>query len=55
MEEIEKNAINSINKINSINVHSNFIKTHYYTGSGFSLNSNNSNSNNSSYKQKCNT
>jgi len=55
MEESGKNAINSINKINSINVHSNFIKTHYYTGSGFSLNSNNSNSNNSSYKQKCYT
>ena len=55
MEESGNNAINSINKINSINVHSNFIKTHYYTGSGFSMNSNNSNSNNSSRKHKCYT
>ena len=56
MEESGNNAINSINKINSINVHSNFLKTHYYTGSGFSRNSNNSNSNNSSsIKQKCYT
>ena len=55
MEEGGNNVINSINKINSINVHSNFIKTHYYTGSGFSMNSNNSNSNNSSFKQKCYT
>ena len=53
MEEGGNNVINSINKINSINVHSNFIKTHYYTGSGFSMNSNNSNSNNSTIKQKC--
>ena len=53
MEEGGNNVINSINKINSINVHSNFIKTHYYSGSGFSMNSNNSNSNNSSFKQKC--
>jgi hypothetical protein len=57
VDEMEEggNIVNSINKINSINVHSNFIKTHYYTGSGFSVNSNNSNSNNSSYKQKCYT
>ena len=53
MEESGNNAINSINKINSINVHSNFIKTHYYSGSGFSMNSNNSNSNSSTIKQKC--
>ena len=53
MEEGGSNVMNSINKINSINVHSNFIKTHYYSGSGFSMNSNNSNSNNSSIKQKC--
>ena len=56
MEESGSNVINTINKINSINVHSNFLKTHYYTGSGFSMNSNNSNSNNSStIKQKCYT
>ena len=55
MEESGRNAFNSINKINSINVHSNFIKTHHHTGSGFSLNSNVSNSNNSSYRQKCYT
>ena len=57
VDEMEEgnNAINSINQINSINVHPNFIKTHYYTGSGFSMNSNNSNSNNSSFKQKCYT
>ena len=55
MEEGGNNVINSINKINSINIHSNFIKTHYYTGSGFSINSNNSNSNNSSFRQKCYT
>ena len=55
MEEGGNNVINSINKINSINVHSNFIKSHYYTGSGFSMNSNNSNSNNSSLQQKCYT
>ena len=53
MEEGGNNVINSINKINCMNVHSNFIKTHYYSGSGFSMNSNNSNSNNSSIKQKC--
>ena len=41
------------NIINSINIHSNFIKKHYYSGSGFSMNSNNSNSNNSSIIQKC--
>ena len=57
VDEMEEggNIINSINKINSINVHSNFIKTHYYTGSGFSINSNNSSSHNSSCKQKCYT
>ena len=55
MEEGGNNVINSINKINSINIHSNFIKTHYCTGSGFSINSNNSNSNNSSFRQKCYT
>ena len=52
MEEGGENLINSINTINSFNICPNFIKSHYYTGSGFSINSNNSNSNNSSLQQK---
>ena len=54
MNEGVNNLLN-INKVESINVHSNFIPGHYYTGSGFSLNSNTSNSNKSSLNQKCNT
>ena len=55
VDEMEEGGNNLINSINKINVHPNFIKTHYYTGSGFSMNSNNSNSNNSSFRQKCYT
>ena len=55
VDEMEEGGNNLINSINKINVHPNFIKTHYYTGSGFSINSNNSNSNNSSFRQKCYT
>ena len=54
MEEGGNNILR-INKVDSIKVHPNFIPGHYYTGSGFSYNSNNSNSNKSSIKQKCNT
>ena len=54
MNEGDNNLLN-INKVESINVHSNFIPGHYYTGSGFSRNSNTSNSNKSSLNQKCNT
>ena len=55
VDEMEEGGNNLINSINKINVHPNFIKTHYYSGSGFSINSNNSNSNNSSFRQKCYT
>ena len=49
--EEEQNNINSINKLSSINIQPNSIKGHFYTESGFSLNSNNSN--NSNIKQRC--
>ena len=55
MEEGGGNNLLRINKVDSIKVHSNFIPSHNYTGSGFSYNSNNSNSNKSSIKQKSNT
>ena len=54
MNEGDNNLLN-INKVESINIHSNFIPGHYYTGSGFSRNSNTSNSNKSSLNKKCNT
>ena len=51
VEEEQTTLLNSINKISSMNIQPNFIKGHFYTGSGFSLTSNNSN--NSNNKQRC--
>ena len=56
-DKIEEGVSNllSMNKVDSINIHSNFIPTHKYSNSGFSINSNTPNSNNSSMKDRSNT
>jgi hypothetical protein len=51
IEEGNKNSINSINKISSIKIHPNFIRTHCYSKSGISMNSNNSQSNSSTNRE----